>query len=201
VSAQEDKDKQMRLILLGPPGAGKGTQAKRIESEYGARQLSTGDMLRAEIASGSDLGKTVESILAAGNLVSDDIMIEMIEKRIVQPDCVNGFILDGFPRTVEQAKALDKMLHDHEMDLEVVIEMQVDEEALFDRIKKRAEEDGTRADDNVEVMKNRLEVYRDLTAPIIPYYREKDMLKTVDGMQSIEDVARDIDSILGVKAG
>jgi len=187
----------MRLILLGPPGAGKGTQAKRLEDLYGFKQLSTGDMLRAEISSGSDLGKKVESILASGDLVSDDIMVEMIAHRITQTDCNKGFILDGFPRTVAQAEALDIMLHKHDLDLDAVIEMQVDEEALYDRIAKRAEEDGTRADDNVETMKNRLSVYKDLTAPIIPYYTDKNALKAVDGMQSIDQVAQEIDTILG----
>jgi len=189
----------MRLILLGPPGAGKGTQAKRLENLYGFCQLSTGDMLRAEIASGSDLGKKVESILAAGELVSDDIMVEMIAHRIAKPDCEKGFILDGFPRTVAQAEALDDMLQNHKMDLNAVIQIQVDEEELFNRIKKRSEEDGTRADDNVEVMKNRLAVYKEQTAPIIPYYADKDMLKTVDGMQPIDTVATAIDAILNIQ--
>lgn len=186
----------MRLILLGPPGAGKGTQAKRIEDLYGPKQLSTGDMLRAEIASGSNLGKKVEGILAAGDLVSDHIMVEMIAHRITKPDCEKGFILDGFPRTVAQAEALDDMLENHKLDLDAVIEVQVDEDELFSRIQKRAEEDGSRADDNVEVMKNRLSVYKEQTAPIIPYYSDKGLLKTVDGMKAIDDVASAIDSIL-----
>jgi adenylate kinase len=189
----------MRLILLGPPGAGKGTQAKRLEELYGLKQLSTGDMLRSEIASGSDLGKKVEGILASGDLVSDDIMVEMIAHRIAKSDCEKGFILDGFPRTVAQAEALDDMLKNHKLDLECVIEMQVDENALYARIEKRASEDGSRADDNVEVMKNRLQVYKDLTAPIIPYYKAKNMIKVVDGMESIETVAKNIDSILGIR--
>lgn len=188
----------MRLILMGPPGAGKGTQAKRLEDLYGLKQLSTGDMLRAEIASKSELGQRVEGILAAGELVSDDIMIEMIANRTAKPDCEKGFILDGFPRTVAQAEALDDMLHNMKLDLDAVIEIQVDENALYDRVQKRAAEDGTRADDNVEVMKNRLEVYRKQTAPITPYYKAKGMLKTVNGMESIDDVAAKIDSILGV---
>jgi len=188
----------MRLILLGPPGAGKGTQAKRLEDIHGLKQLSTGDMLRAEIASGSPLGQKVESILAAGDLVSDDIMVEMIAHRITKPDCEKGFILDGFPRTVAQAEALDDMLQNHKLDLDAVIEIQVDEQELFSRIEKRAAEDGTRADDNVEIMKNRLQVYKDQTAPIIPHYAGKNRLKTIDGMQDIEKVAADIDGILGV---
>lgn len=195
--AQEDKD-NMRLILLGPPGAGKGTQAKRLEELYGLKQLSTGDMLRAEIASKSLLGQRVEGILAAGELVSDDIMIEMIANRTAKPDCEKGFILDGFPRTVAQAEALDDMLHNMKLDLDAVIEIQVDENALYDRVQKRAAEDGTRADDTVEVMKNRLDVYRKQTAPITPYYKAKNMLKSVDGMQPIDAVAAKIDAILGV---
>jgi len=188
----------MRLILLGPPGAGKGTQAKRLEELYELKQLSTGDMLRAEIASGSDLGQKVEGILAAGDLVSDDIMVEMIAHRITKPDCEKGFILDGFPRTVNQAESLDDMLVNHKLELNAVVEIQVNENELFDRIEKRSAEDGTRPDDNVEVMKNRLQVYHDQTAPIIPHYKSKDMLHCVDGMQLIEDVAKDIDTILGV---
>jgi len=188
----------MRLILLGPPGAGKGTQAKRLEDLYGLKQLSTGDMLRAEISSNSDLGKKVESILAAGDLVSDDIMVEMIAHRITKPDCEKGFILDGFPRTVAQAESLDDMLENHKLNLNAVIEMQVNEEELYSRVQKRAEEDGTRADDNVEIMKNRMDVYRKQTAPIIPYYLDKTMLKVVDGMQSIDDVASAIDMILKI---
>ena len=188
----------MRLILLGPPGAGKGTQAKRLEDIHGLKQLSTGDMLRAEIASGSPLGKRVEGILASGDLVSDDIMVEMIANRIEQADCKKGFILDGFPRTVAQAKALDDMLSSRNHNLNAVIEIQVDENILFERIAQRAQDDGTRADDTVEVMKNRMQVYHDLTAPITPYYTNKDMLKSVDGMQTIEQVAADIDAILGV---
>jgi adenylate kinase len=188
----------MRLILLGPPGAGKGTQAKRLEDLYGLKQLSTGDMLRAEIASASDLGKKVESILAAGDLVSDDIMVEMIAHRITKPDCEKGFILDGFPRTVAQAEALDDMLTNHKLNLNAVIEMQVDEDELSKRVQKRAKEDGTRADDNVEILKKRMEVYHEQTAPIIPYYQSKSILKTVDGMQSIDNVASAIDIILKI---
>jgi len=188
-----------RLILLGPPGAGKGTQAKRLEEVYGLKQLSTGDMLRAEIDSDSTLGRRVESIMASGDLVPDHIMVEMIAKRITQPDCSKGFILDGFPRTVNQADELNQMLTNNKLDLDAVIEIKVDEEALFGRIQKRAEEDGeTRADDNVLVLKNRLEVYHQLTAPITPYYNDKGMLKTVDGMQDIAKVASDIDAILGL---
>ena len=188
----------MKLILLGPPGAGKGTQAKRLEDGRGLKQLSTGDMLRGEIASGSALGQQAKAIMDAGHLVSDDIMIAMIAHRIDQPDCAKGFILDGFPRTVAQAEGLDAMLADKGMHLDHVIELTVDEAILVDRIKTRVAESGgtVRADDNEEVLKNRLEVYRRQTAPIIPYYRDKGMLKTVDGMQPIDAVSADIEAIL-----
>jgi adenylate kinase len=187
----------MRLILLGAPGAGKGTQAKRLEQNFGFKQLSTGDMLRAEIKSGSDLGKQVEGILADGNLVSDDIMVEMIANRITKPDCKRGFILDGFPRTVAQAQSLDMMLKDHNLDLDAVIEIQVDEQALFDRIAKRSEEEGgTRTDADIETIKHRMSVYHDLTAPIIPYYAAAGLLQKADGMRSIDEVAMQIDAIL-----
>lgn len=190
----------MRLILLGPPGAGKGTQAKRLEDIHGLKQLSTGDMLRAEIASKSALGQKVEDILASGNLVSDDIMVEMIANRIVKDDCKKGFILDGFPRTVAQAEALDAMLAELDQTLDTVIEIQVDEKALFDRVAKRAiEEGGTRSDADVETVKHRMKVYREQTAPIIPHYRDKGMLQTVDGMRSIDEVAMQIDAVLGLK--
>jgi adenylate kinase len=188
----------MNLILLGPPGAGKGTQAKRLEERRGLKQLSTGDMLRAAIASGSDLGKQVQSILDAGNLVSDDIMIRMISERIEQPDCRNGFILDGFPRTVPQAEALDRMLQEKGMRLDVVIEMKVVEEVLFARIAGRAKEaaGAARADDTEEKLRTRLEVYRQQTAPILPYYRDRGLLRVVDGMADIDGVAREIERIL-----
>jgi len=188
----------MRLILLGPPGAGKGTQAKRLEDLHGLKQLSTGDMLRSEIASGSPFGKRVEGILAAGDLVSDDIMVEMIANRISKSDCEKGFILDGFPRTVAQAEALDEMLSNHKQLLDAVIEMQVDEEELFDRVAKRAEEEGgSRTDADVETVKHRMSVYKEQTAPIIPYYKGRGILQPVDGMRSIDDVATQIDAILG----
>jgi adenylate kinase len=187
----------MRLILLGAPGAGKGTQAKRLETEHGLKQLSTGDMLRAEITSKSELGQQVEKILADGNLVSDDIMVEMIANRITKADCKRGFILDGFPRTVAQAEALDAMLKDNELALDAVIEVKVDEEALFDRIAKRSEEEGgTRADADVETIKHRMKVYNDLTAPIIPHYKASGLLQPVDGMRPIDEVAMQIDAIL-----
>lgn len=191
----------MNIILLGPPGAGKGTQAKIIEDRDGLRQLSTGDMLRAEIAAQSALGVKVKAIMDAGALVSDEIVIEMIANRIEQPDCSKGFILDGFPRTVAQAEALDTMLAGKGKKLNAVIELAVDEGALLARIEKRAAESTTvRADDNAEALKKRLVAYRSQTAPIIPYYKEKGMLKTVDGMADITDVTNGIAKILSESA-
>lgn len=194
------------LILLGPPGAGKGTQAKKLEDKYGLKQLSTGDMIRAEMAAESELGKKVKAIVDGGNLVSDDIVIEMIAKRIEQPDCANGVIFDGFPRTVAQAEALDKMLVAKGRSLTAVIELSVDEEALVDRLNTRIAETKAagkevRADDNEETLRNRLKVYREQTAPIIPYYEKKNMLKKIDGMQGIDDVARAIANIVGGNGG
>ena len=187
----------MNIILMGPPGAGKGTQAKLLEDTRGLKQLSTGDMLRAEIAAQSPLGLKVKEIMDAGSLVSDEIVIEMISHRIDQPDCVKGFILDGFPRTVAQAEALDKMLHEKGKDLNAVIQLSVDEEALLARIEKRAAESGTvRADDNAETLKKRLDAYKAQTAPILPYYEGKGMLKTVDGMADIDAVTAEIAAIL-----
>lgn len=187
----------MNIILLGPPGAGKGTQAKIIEDRDGLKQLSTGDMLRAEIAAQSPLGVKVKAIMDAGALVSDEIVIEMIASRIEQPDCSKGFILDGFPRTVAQAEALDTMLAGKGKKLNAVIELAVDEGALLARIEKRAAESATvRADDNAEALKKRLVAYRSQTAPIIPYYKEKGMLKTVDGMADIAIVTSEIARIL-----
>lgn len=191
----------MNIILLGPPGAGKGTQAKLIEDRDGLKQLSTGDMLRAEIAAQSALGVKVKAIMDAGALVSDEIVIEMIANRIEQPDCSKGFILDGFPRTVAQAEALDTMLAGKGKKLNAVIELAVDEGALLARIEKRAAESTTvRADDNAEALKKRLVAYRSQTAPIIPYYKEKGMLKTVDGMADITDVTNGIAKILSESA-
>mgnify|MGYP003387963519 CR=1 FL=1 len=188
----------MDIILLGPPGAGKGTQAKLLEDARGMKQLSTGDMLRAEISGQTPLGIKVKAIMDSGALVSDEIVIEMIASRIDQPDCKAGFILDGFPRTVAQAEALDQMLASKGRTLDAVIELAVDEGILLSRIQKRAAESAgnVRADDNEESLKKRLGVYRDQTAPIIPYYQGKNMLRQVDGMAEIGEVTRQIGEIL-----
>jgi len=187
----------MNVILFGPPGAGKGTQAQMLVSEFGMVQLSTGDMLRAAIAAESELGLKAKSIMDAGQLVSDDIMIGMISERMDAPDCANGVILDGFPRTVAQAEALDLMFADKNIALDSVIEIAVDEAALFARIENRAAETGgSRSDDNAEVLAERLKVYHANTAPILPYYKDKNKLVTIDGMQSIDKVSEDIRSVM-----
>jgi adenylate kinase len=187
----------MNVILFGPPGAGKGTQAQMLVSEFGMVQLSTGDMLRAAIAAESELGLKAKSIMDAGQLVSDDIMIGMISERMDAPDCANGVILDGFPRTVAQAEALDLMFADKNIVLDSVIEIAVDEAALFARIENRAAETGgSRSDDNAEVLAERLKVYHANTAPILPYYKDKNKLVTIDGMQSIDKVSEDIRSVM-----
>jgi adenylate kinase len=188
----------MNIILLGPPGAGKGTQAKLLEDTRGMKQLSTGDMLRAEISAQTPFGIKLDAILKSGSLVEDSVMIEMISNRIDQPDCANGFILDGFPRTVAQAEALDAMLNTKGKKLGAVIQLVVDENALLARIEKRAAESvNVRADDNAEALKKRLAVYNEQTTPIIPYYEGKKMLKKVDGMAAVNIVSEQIDRILG----
>lgn len=188
----------MNIILLGPPGAGKGTQAERIVADHGVTQLSTGAMLRAAVASGSELGQKAKKIMDAGQLMPDDLMVQMISERIVHPDCAKGFILDGFPRTTAQAEALDRMLADKNLKMDAVIELKVDDAVLVERIRTRISESGedARSDDNEETLKKRLVVYHSDTAPILPYYREKGVLLTVDGMADIEDVTRQIKELL-----
>jgi len=213
----------MNIILLGPPGSGKGTQAKRIQETHGIIQLSTGDMLRAATGSDSGFGRRVKAIMDSGQLVPDDIIIEMIGRRIAQPDCGKGFILDGFPRNVPQAKALDSMLAEHDLKLDHVILLEVDEAALVDRLSgrftcatcgasyhdryHRPRREGTcdvcgstefvrRADDRSEAVKARFSVYRDQTAPILPYYSDRGILRRIDGMAEIDSVAAEIDRIL-----
>lgn len=189
----------MNIILLGPPGAGKGTQAKVLVDNHGVVQLSTGDMLRAAVASGSELGQQAKAVMDAGKLMPDEIMVEIISARIAEPDCANGFILDGFPRTTAQADALDKMLEEKGLPLDHVIEIAVNDAVLIDRINARVAETPEaerRDDDNAETLKHRLNVYHEQTAPILPYYEARGMLKRVDGMQSIDEVSKQIGAII-----
>jgi adenylate kinase len=191
----------MRLILLGPPGAGKGTQAGRLVEKYNIPQLSTGDMLRAAVKAGSPIGLKAKAVMDAGGLVSDEIVVGIISDRIEQPDAANGFILDGFPRTVAQAEALDTLLSKKHMELDAIVELKVDEAALLSRIEKRAAETvaaggAVRADDNPEAFKVRLDAYRVQTAPVSAYYASKGTLKTVDGMKPIDEVTKDLDAAL-----
>jgi adenylate kinase len=192
----------MRLILLGPPGAGKGTQAEKLVAEHGIVQLSTGDMLRSAVAAGTAVGRRAKAIMDKGELVSDDVVIAIIRDRLGKPDTRNGFILDGFPRTVAQAEALDGLLGDLKIPLDAVIEIQVDEQVLLSRIETRIKENpgAVRADDNPETLKKRLAVYRQQTAPVSEYYRSKGRLETVDGMASKELVTASIARILKDKA-
>ncbi len=195
----------MRLILLGPPGAGKGTQAQHLVAKYGIVQLSTGDMLRAAVKAGSPLGQRVADIMARGALCPDEVVITIVEQRIAEPDASKGFILDGFPRTVAQAEALDRMLASHSIALDAVIELRVDEAALLKRIENRVAEmrsrgEALRPDDNPDVLHRRLQAYREQTAPLIAYYRSHGVLRWVDGMAPIADVAAAIDKVLAASS-
>ena len=187
----------MRLILLGPPGAGKGTQAQKLVERHGIVQLSTGDMLRAAVKAETPIGLKAKSIMDSGELVPDEVVVQIVSERLDEPDCGNGFILDGFPRTVPQAEALDALLERKKLQLDVVIELVVDEDALLDRVKKRAAESGdnVRSDDNADALKKRLDVYRAQTAPLAQFYREKGLLKQVNGMAGIDEVSAEIDRI------
>ena len=191
----------MRLILLGPPGAGKGTQAQRLIVKHGIVQLSTGDMLRAAVAAGTPVGLRAKTIMETGELVPDEVVIAIIADRIDQPDAKRGFVLDGFPRTVRQAEALDRLLAERGLKLDAVIELKVDEDILLKRIEKRvadmtARGESVRSDDNSEVLKGRLSAYRAQTAPLAGYYADKGMLKGVDGMASVDEVTRAIGQLL-----
>jgi adenylate kinase len=191
----------MRLILLGPPGAGKGTQAQRLVHKYGIVQLSTGEMLRAAVAAGTPIGLQAKDIMASGSLVPDEIVINIISDRLDQPDMKNGFILDGFPRTVPQAEALDELLKRKHIKLDAVVELRVNESALLNRVETRVAEmrargEEVRIDDTPEVLSKRLASYRALTEPLIHYYSERRKLLTVDGMMTIEHVTREINRIL-----
>ena len=191
----------MRLILLGPPGAGKGTQAQHLVAKYGIIQLSTGDMLRAAVKAGTPVGRQAADIMARGALVPDEIVVEIVAQRIKQPDARNGFILDGFPRTVPQAQALDRMLAGHGLALDAVVELRVDEDALLRRIESRvaamkARGEPVRDDDSPEVLHRRLSAYREQTEPLIAYYRRQGTLRTVDGMAPIVAVATAIGTLL-----
>ncbi|MBR1197675.1 adenylate kinase [Bradyrhizobium sp. AUGA SZCCT0240] len=191
----------MRLILLGPPGAGKGTQAQRLVHKHDLIQLSTGEMLRAAVAAQTPVGLQAKDIMASGSLVPDEIVIGIISDRLDQPDMKNGFILDGFPRTVPQAAALDELLKKKHIKLDAVIELRVNESALLDRVENRVAEmrargEEVRIDDTPEVLSKRLASYRTLTEPLIHYYSERRKLLTVDGMMTIEHVTREINRIL-----
>jgi len=187
------------IIFLGPPGAGKGTQAKRLSAKHGIPQLSTGDMLRAAIANGTELGKKCKAIMDAGDLVSDDIVAGIIGDRIEEPDCKPGFLLDGFPRTVKQAELLDDILKAKSRKVDVVLELQVDDEALVGRLNSRVAEtkargEEVRPDDNEETFRKRLGVYNEQTAPLVPFYTEKGLVKPINGMKAMDEVTAEIEA-------
>ena len=191
----------MRLVLLGPPGAGKGTQAQRLVAKHGLLQLSTGDMLRAAVEAGTPVGLRAKEMMARGELCPDEVVVAIVSERIDAPDAHNGFILDGFPRTVPQAHALDRMLKQKGLELDAVVELKVDEGVLLKRIKKRIAEmkargEALREDDDPEVLRRRLLAYRDQTAPLVAYYQLQSVLRSVDGMASIPDVSSAIDRVL-----
>ncbi|MGV3553017.1 adenylate kinase [Rhizobium sp.] len=191
----------MRLILLGPPGAGKGTQAQRIVETHGIPQLSTGDMLRAAVKAGTEVGVRAKAVMDAGGLVSDDIVNQIVAERVLDADCAKGFILDGYPRTVPQAKALTDNLKSKNLALDAVIELKVDEDKLLQRIEKRVADTvaaggAVRADDNPESFRKRLVEYREKTAPLSEYYADEGQLKVLDGMKPIDDVTAAINAIL-----
>lgn len=195
----------MRLLLLGPPGAGKGTQAARLVAKYCIPQLSTGDMLREAVRAGTPVGLQAKAIMEAGKLVSDEVVVAIVADRIEEKDCREGFILDGFPRTVAQAEALDEMLARKGLTLDAVLELKVDEESLLARIEKRARDTlvagaAVRADDNANAFKIRLEAYRAQTAPVSAHYGRKAQLVTIEGMAPIEAVSQAIDEALAKRA-
>ena len=188
----------MDLILFGPPGAGKGTQAKVLQDERGLVQLSTGDMLRAAVAAGTELGKKSKAIMDRGDLVGDDLVIGIIAERLDKPDCAKGVIFDGFPRTVAQARALDTMLAQRDRKIDAVVELKVDDDAMVGRMETRVRENpgAARADDNPETLRKRLGVYRQNTAPLLDFYSNQGKLVTVDGMAPIADVSSAISRVI-----
>ena len=189
----------MNIILLGPPGAGKGTQSKYLINAFGLKQLSTGDMLRVAIEEGSDLGKQVQLIVDSGDLVPDNIMIEMVATRITRTDCIGGFVLDGFPRTVLQAEKLNEVLSQKKIKIDHVIALDVKLGSLLERIRNRVlevPEEQRRQDDDEETLKHRLNVYKEQTAPILPYYEKMGLLKMVDGMLTPDEVSKKINEVL-----
>jgi adenylate kinase len=188
----------LNLVLFGPPGSGKGTQAKNLQERRGLPQLSTGDMLRAAIAAGTDLGKKCKAIMDSGDLVPDEIVVGIIAERYDQPDCAKGAVFDGFPRTIPQAEALDAMLKGRSRKIDLVIELKVDDAVLIGRVEQRIKESGgvARADDTPETLKNRLAVYYRNTAPLIEYYKRQGKLATVDGMAPIDEVTKAIAAVL-----